>query len=58
MHTKTISLVSGGSLTLSGEFNALDLCGFDELFIEQLTDLLRDYERQSAETLNEAQGGS
>jgi hypothetical protein len=43
MHTKTITLKSGGTLTVSGEFNAFELNEYDRQYLEGLSDYIRLY---------------
>lgn len=43
MHTKTITLASGGTITVSGEFNAFELSPYDRQYLDGLSDYLALY---------------
>ncbi len=60
-NTRTITLRSSGSLTLSGTFNFLELSAEDREFIFQLADTMTKYQNSKGATVGQsspAAGGS
>ncbi len=43
MHTKTVTLVSGGTITLSGDFNLFELSLSDREFVDEMVDRMAEY---------------
>lgn len=43
LHTKTITLESGGTITLSGDFNLFELSLSDREFVDELSDRIHEY---------------
>ncbi len=42
-HSKTITLESGGTVTVSGDFDLFTVSNYDREFIDGLADYLRQY---------------
>ena len=46
---RSVELQSGGTITVTFDFSVFDLTGRDREFVNNLVDMMRDYEKAKAE---------